>query len=37
LNPSTCKPSFKLEDCPCCIGLSGDFQHGFTPDSEAQQ
>src|SRR5438034_714938 len=30
LNPSTCKPSFKLEDCPCWIGLSGDFQHGFT-------
>jgi len=37
LNPSTCKPAFKLEDCPYRIGSSNDFQHGFTPDLEAQQ
>jgi hypothetical protein len=37
LNPSTCKPSFKLENGPCRIGSSGNFQHGFTPDSGAQQ
>src|SRR5262245_39912347 len=37
LNPSTCEPAFKLEDCPYRIGSSNDFQHGFTSDLEAQQ
>jgi hypothetical protein len=37
LNPSACKPPFELEDFSCRIGSSGNLQHGFTPDSEAQQ